>query len=102
MTVFKSDLAQGVDILADMVKNPALPTFGKEMANILRKLEETEQDTRKVIDDRLHACAFRDYALGYSCTAPFEGIENLSQAAKIQTKVSPLWINTVFFFGIHA
>ena len=31
---------------------------------------------------RLHACAFRDYALGYSCTAPFEGIENLSQAVK--------------------
>jgi len=79
MTVFKQDLAQGVDILSDMVTKPALANYGKEKQNILRKLEETEQDTRKVIDDRLHACAFRDYSLGFSSTGPFENIENLSQ-----------------------
>eukprot|EP00435_Cladocopium_sp_Y103_P063654 s91_g25.t1 len=79
MTVFKSDLAQGVDILSDMVTKPALANYAKEKANILRKLEETEQDTRKVIDDRLHACAFRDYSLGFSTVGPFENIDNLSQ-----------------------
>eukprot|EP00913_Durusdinium_trenchii_P008341 g7835.t1 len=41
--------------------------------------QETPQDTRKVIDDRLHACAFRDYSLGFATTGPFEGIENISQ-----------------------
>lgn len=79
MTVFKSDLAQGVDILSDMVTKPALANYAKEKANILRKLEETEQDTRKVIDDRLHACAFRDYSLGFSTVGPFENIDSLSQ-----------------------
>lgn len=79
MTVFKSDLAQGVDILSDMVTKPALANYAKEKANILRKLEETKQDTRKVIDDRLHACAFRDYSLGFSTVGPFENIDSLSQ-----------------------
>merc|ERR1712014_464006 len=40
----------------------------------------TEQPTRAVIDDRLHACAFRDYSLGFSTTGPFDGIEGLTQA----------------------
>jgi len=30
---------------------------------------------------RLHACAFRDYSLGFSSTGPFENIENLSQVS---------------------
>ncbi|CAE7234660.1 MPPbeta [Symbiodinium natans] len=79
MTMFKGDLAQGVDILADMVTAPALGNLAKEKQGILRKLEDVEQPTRQVIDDRLHACAFRDYSLGFSTVGPFEGIETLTQ-----------------------
>ncbi|CAK9056648.1 Probable mitochondrial-processing peptidase subunit beta (Beta-MPP) (PEP) [Durusdinium trenchii] len=79
MTMFKTDVAQGVEILADLATKPALANYAKEKQNILRKIEETPQDTRKVIDDRLHACAFRDYSLGFATTGPFEGIENISQ-----------------------
>lgn len=79
MNVFNKDLPQGVDILADLVTAPGIANLDKEKANILRKLEETERPTRQVIDDRLHACAFRDYSLGFSTTGPFEGIENLTQ-----------------------
>eukprot|EP00440_Ansanella_granifera_P016057 gb/GFBE01017442.1/.p1 GENE.gb/GFBE01017442.1/~~gb/GFBE01017442.1/.p1 ORF type:complete len:466 (+),score=139.63 gb/GFBE01017442.1/:1-1398(+) len=79
MSMFGKDVAQGVDILADMVTAPGLANLAKEKANILRKLEETEKPTRQVIDDRLHACAFRDYSLGYSTVGPFDGIENLTQ-----------------------
>jgi len=45
---------------------------------ILRNLEETNHSTRQVIEDRLHACAFRDGPLGFSQTGPFEGIEALT------------------------
>ncbi|CAE7535930.1 MPPbeta [Symbiodinium pilosum] len=79
MTMFKGDLAQGVDILADMVTAPAFGNLAKEKQAILRKLEDAEQPTRQVIDDRLHACAFRDYSLGFSTVGPFEGIETLTQ-----------------------
>eukprot|EP00931_Biecheleriopsis_adriatica_P114602 TRINITY_DN90526_c0_g1_i1.p1 TRINITY_DN90526_c0_g1~~TRINITY_DN90526_c0_g1_i1.p1 ORF type:complete len:468 (+),score=107.91 TRINITY_DN90526_c0_g1_i1:65-1468(+) len=79
MNVFNKDLAQGVDILADMVTSPGIANLDKEKQNILRKLEEMEKPTRQVIDDRLHACAFRDCSLGYATTGPFEGIEGLTQ-----------------------
>jgi len=80
MHLFNKDLAQGVDILSDMVTAPGVANLDKEKANILRKLDVTEQPTRAVIDDRLHACAFRDYSLGFSTCGPFDGIENLTQA----------------------
>lgn len=80
MSVVGGDLKQGVDILADLVTAPALGNLAKEKAGILRNLEEKEVPTRAVIDDRLHTCAFRDYALGFSDVGPFEGIGNLTEA----------------------
>merc|ERR1719284_920546 len=80
MSVMKGDVKQGVDILADLVTAPGLANLAKEKEAILRKLEETEVPTRAVIDDRLHTCAFRDYALGFSGVGPFEGIGSLSEA----------------------
>jgi len=80
MSLFNKDLKQGVDILADLVTAPALGNLAKEKEAILRKLEEREVPTRAVIDDRLHASAFRDYALGFSTVGPFEGIEGLNEA----------------------
>jgi len=54
--------------------------LAKEKEGILRKLDEREVPTRQVIDDRLHACAFRDGPLGFSAVGPFEGIGNLTEA----------------------
>jgi mitochondrial-processing peptidase subunit beta len=79
MNVFNKDLAQAVDILGDLVTAPGIAHLEKERQNILRKLEESDQPTRKVIEDRLHACAFRDCSLGFATVGPFEGIENLTQ-----------------------
>jgi len=80
MSLFSSDLKQGLEILADVVTAPAVANWGKEKENILRKLDEREVPTRDVIDDRLHACAFRDYSLGFSTVGPFEGIASLTDA----------------------
>jgi len=80
ITLGKGDVKQGLDILTDMVVNTGISNLEKERQNILRKLEELEQPTRAVIDDRLHTCAFRDYSLGFSTIGPFDGIETLTQA----------------------
>merc|ERR1719198_1192574 len=55
LSVFKQDVSQGIDILADLVTGPALETYDKEKSGILRKLDETEKPTRAVLDDR---CTF--------------------------------------------
>jgi len=80
MSCFGKDLKQSVDILADLVTAPAIGNLDKQKAAILRNLEEGEQSTRAVIDDRLHTCAFRDYALGFSVVGPFDGVETLTSA----------------------
>lgn len=80
ITLGKGDIKQAVDILSDMVVNTGISNLEKERQNILRNLEELEQPTRAVIDDRLHTCAFRDYSLGFSTIGPFDGIEKLTQA----------------------
>jgi len=80
ISVPNKDLAQGVDILADIVTSPPIGNLEKEKEGILRTLEEAEKPTRAVINDRLHSCAFRDCSLGFSGVGPFEGAEALTQA----------------------
>jgi len=80
MSLFNKDVKQGIDILADLVMAPGLSNLAKEKQAILRKLEDTPVSTREVIDDRLHQCAFRDYALGFPITGPFDSIENVTEA----------------------
>jgi len=80
MSLFKTDLKQGVDILSDLVTQPGLAHLPKEKEAILRRLEETEVPSRDVIDDRLHACAWRDYALGFSSVGPFDNVGTLTEA----------------------
>jgi len=80
MSLFNRDVKQGVEILGDLIREPAIGNLAKEKEAILRKLEEREVSTRDVIDDRLHACAWRDCALGFSTVGPFEGLANLTEA----------------------
>jgi len=79
MSVFKGDVRQGLEILSDLVVTPGLGHLAKEKERILRNLDETEAPTRQVIDDRLHACAWRDCSLGNSLVGPFESIGNLTE-----------------------
>mmetsp|Transcript_37881 Transcript_37881/g.56594 ORF Transcript_37881/g.56594 Transcript_37881/m.56594 type:complete len:466 (-) Transcript_37881:115-1512(-) len=79
MSVFKSDLKQGVDILSDIVLSPPTANWAKEKQTILRSLDESSYSHREVIEDRLHACAWRDCSLGGS-TVAFDGLESLTEA----------------------
>jgi len=78
LSCFKNDVKQGVDILADLVTNVPVGNLGDNKAAILRDLEESDQSTRSVIEDRLHLCAFRDCSLGLSSVGPFEGVDGLT------------------------
>eukprot|EP00747_Dinoflagellata_sp_TGD_P132523 gnl/TRDRNA2_/TRDRNA2_175088_c3_seq17.p1 gnl/TRDRNA2_/TRDRNA2_175088_c3~~gnl/TRDRNA2_/TRDRNA2_175088_c3_seq17.p1 ORF type:complete len:467 (+),score=127.76 gnl/TRDRNA2_/TRDRNA2_175088_c3_seq17:84-1484(+) len=80
MSVLNGDLKKGVDILADLVTVGGIGNFDKEKANLIRSMEDTDASTRAVLDDRLHMCAFRDTALGFSGIGPYEGIEGMTQA----------------------
>jgi len=80
MSCFSQDVKQSVGILADLVTAPAVGNLDKQMAGILRGLEEGQESTRAVIDDRLHTCAFRDYSLGFSTIGPYDGVESLKSA----------------------
>lgn len=73
-----SGVKQGMDILSDLVMNVPVGNLAKEKESILRGVEEMDQPTRSVIDDRLHLTAFRDCSLGYSCIGPYDGIESLT------------------------
>jgi len=78
MSLPAGDLAQGVDILSDIVTNLPVGNLDSDKESILRNIEETEKPNKQVLDDRLHMCAFRDTALGFSAVGPFDGIDSLS------------------------
>jgi processing peptidase subunit beta len=80
LSCFSSDVKQGVDILSDLVTNVPVGNLGANKDAILRDLQESDQSTRSVIEDRLHLCAFRDVSLGLSSIGPFEGVEGLTSA----------------------
>jgi len=77
LSVPGGDVSKSVEILADIISNPAA-NFAKEKQAILRNLDESEVSTRDVLNDRLHSCAFRDCSLGFPATGPFAGIESIS------------------------
>merc|ERR1719433_2196182 len=78
MSLPAGDVAQGVDILSDIVTNMPVGNLDRDKESILRKIEESEKPNKQVLDDRLHMCAFRDSALGFSSVGPFDGIESLN------------------------
>jgi processing peptidase subunit beta len=80
MSVGKENVKQGIDVVCDLGTGLAVENFDKNKNSILHGLEESDQATRDVINDRLHLCAFRDCSLGYSNVGPFDGADALSSA----------------------
>eukprot|EP00434_Breviolum_minutum_P037499 symbB.v1.2.033248.t1/scaffold4103.1/size44635/6 len=78
---FKTDLRNGVDILADILQHSTLDQghLDFERGVILRELEEVEKTTEEVIFDRLHLTAFHESPLGYTILGPVENIQSITQ-----------------------
>merc|ERR1719261_1226869 len=79
--VFKEDLEQGVDILADILSSSTLDQNNLEFERgvILREMEEVEKTTEEVIFDRLHLTAFHESPLGYTILGPVENIQSITR-----------------------
>eukprot|EP00400_MALV-I_sp_L67-5_P000193 gene193-434_t len=79
--VFKEDLANGVDILSDILNNSVYDDYHLEIERsvILREMEEIDKNMEEVSFDRLHLCAFRDSPLGYTILGPEENIRSISR-----------------------
>jgi len=80
VSCFKNDMKQGVNILGDIINNMPVGNLDANKQMIIRGLEDNDQTTRSVLNDRLHLTAFRDCSLGLSTVGPFDGIEGLTTA----------------------
>jgi processing peptidase subunit beta len=80
--VFKEDVAQGLDILADMIQNSTITpqNVENERGVILREMEDVNSQIEEVVFDRLHETAYRENALGRTILGPVENIQRISQA----------------------
>lgn len=78
---FRTDLRQGVDILADILQNSTLDQANVDFERgvILREMEEVEKTTEEVIFDRLHLTAFHESPLGYTILGPVENIQSITR-----------------------
>ncbi|CAH9115864.1 unnamed protein product [Cuscuta epithymum] len=72
---------KALDLLSDMIQNPALENekINSERKVILREMQEGEADPKKIIFDQLHATAFQYTPLGRTVIGSMESIEKLSK-----------------------
>jgi len=79
--VFKKDVGAAVDILADILQNPALDqgSIERERGVILREMEEVEKETEEVLFDHLHATAFQHSPLGRTILGPADNVKSITQ-----------------------
>jgi len=79
--VFKNDVPQGLNILADIIQNSEISrqNIENERGVILREMEEVNSQIEEVVFDRLHETAFRENALGRTILGPVENIQKLTQ-----------------------
>jgi len=79
--VFKQDVEQAVDILADILQNSTLDegAINRERGVILREMEEVMANREEVIFDELHATAFQGTPLGRTILGPEENIMSITR-----------------------
>jgi len=80
ITSNKNDVAQAMDILADMITNSKFDASDIELERqtILREATEVNKSMEEVIFDRLHETAYRGTALGRTILGPNENVMRLT------------------------
>lgn len=79
--VFRHNVPQAVDILADILQNATLEerNIERERDVILREQEEVEKQMEEVVFDHLHATAFQGTALGRTILGSERNIRTISK-----------------------
>jgi processing peptidase subunit beta len=80
--VFKNDVGQAMDILADILTNSRLEAddIERERDVILREMKEVDGQLEEVIFDRLHQTAYRGTALSRTILGTQNHIETITRA----------------------
>eukprot|EP00937_MAST-01D_sp_MAST-1D-sp2_P001631 g1631.t1 len=79
--VFKDDVPQAVEILADILQNSNLDqaAIERERGVILRESEEVDKMLEEVVFDRLHETAYQGGGLSRTILGPNENVRNLTR-----------------------
>ena len=79
--VFKKDVGQAMDILADILQDSRVEEedVNRERETILREMREVDGQLEEVIFDRLHATAYRGTALGRTILGSEANIESITR-----------------------
>lgn len=79
--VFKKDVPQAMDLLADILQNSQISeaNINRERDVILREMQEVNTQLEEVVFDRLHETAYRGTALGRTILGPEENIKSISR-----------------------
>lgn len=80
-TVAPADASKAVELLADLIQNPALSTENIEEGrkNILKELEGCESNYEQVVMDYLHSVAYQETSLAFSKYGPSENIKGFTK-----------------------
>jgi processing peptidase subunit beta len=86
--VFKKDVPQAMDILADILQNSTFnqDAVVRERDTILRESSEVDKNMEEVIYDKLHYTAYRGSSLGQTILGPEDNIKTMT-AEDIKTYV---------------
>lgn len=78
--VFKADVPKAVELIADMIRNPALDAKGVDQARsqLLAEIKAAEYDYESWVQDHLHETAFMGTALGRPVYGSEEAVAKLS------------------------
>ena len=79
--VFKHDVDQAVEVLADILLHSKLDegAINRERDVILREMQEVQSQTEEVIFDCLHETAYAQSGLGFTILGPKENIRGLQR-----------------------
>lgn len=79
--VQRQDIAQAVDLLADILQNSTLDAqaIERERPVILREQQEVNKQMEEVVFDHLHAVAFAGSALGRTILGPDDNIRTIGR-----------------------
>lgn len=80
-TVAPADVSKAIEMLSDLIQNPALSTEDIEEGrqNVLKELEGCETNYEQVVMDYLHSVAYQNTSLAFSKYGPSENIKRFTK-----------------------
>jgi processing peptidase subunit beta len=87
---FKNDIRQGMDILADILRNSVIheDLVEREKDTILRESQEVEKNMEEVVFDRLHETAYRETSMARTILGSEDNIKQMTRDMLLDYRAS--------------